>query len=209
MKNKSDQEIEVKFYIADLDQIRKKLIQLNASLIQERCFESNLRFDMPNSTLQKQRHVLRLRKDTQNILTFKGAAEEGKMVSVRQEIEVVVDDFDTMRHILELLGYLVVMEYEKYRTTYRYENTLVVLDELPYGTFIEIEGPEGNSIQEVAQKLDLRWETRVTTSYVYLFDILKKTHPEFNGKNLTFSVFIGYKIMPDELKVHPADFPKF
>jgi hypothetical protein len=80
---------------------------------------------------------------------------------------------------------------------------------LPYGTFIEIEGPEGRSIQEVAQKLDLRWETRVTTSYVYLFDILKKTHPEFNDKNLTFSVFTGYKIMPDELKVHPADFPKY
>jgi len=208
MKNETDQEIEVKFYIADLKQIQEKLINLNASLLQERVFESNLRFDFPNKRLQKQRQVLRLRKDTQNILTYKGAAEEGKMVSVRQEIEVVVDDFNTMRQILESLGYLVVMEYEKYRTTYQYGNCLVVLDELPYGNFIEIEGPDGKRIQEVSQKLELRWETRVMTSYVYLFDILKKTHPEFEGKYLTFSVFTGVKIMPDELKVHPADFPK-
>lgn len=208
MKNESDQEIEVKFYIADLDQIEQKLIQFKATLLQERCFESNLRFDAPNNSLQKQRHVLRLRKDTQNILTFKGAAEEGKNVSIRQEIEVVVDDFDTMRQILEALDYRVVMEYEKFRTTYSFENCLVVLDELPYGSFIEIEGPDGKSIQEIAQKLNFRWDARVMSSYVLLFETLKKTHPQFAGKNLTFPTFEGIKIMPDELKVHPADFPK-
>jgi len=205
MKNKSDQEIEVKFYIIDLSLIEQKLIDMGADLVQERIFESNLRFDRPDKSLQKQRQVLRLRRDTQNILTFKGAAEEGSLVSIRQEIEVVVDDFETTRLLLELLGYRVVMEYEKYRTTYSYQNCLVVLDELPYGTFIEIEGPDGKTIQKVAQELNLQWDTRVTTSYVYLFDNIKEHYPEFEGKNLSFSAFSGKRIMPDELKVHPAD----
>jgi adenylate cyclase class 2 len=205
MKNKSGQEIEVKFYVIDLNRIHQKLMELQAQVVQERVFETNLRFDQPDRSLQKQRQVLRLRKDTQNILTFKGAEEEDQAVSVRQEIEVLVDDFETTRHLLELLGYRVFMEYEKYRSTYSYHDCLVVLDELPYGSFVEIEGPDGKTIQKAAKALKLQWETRVTGSYIALFENLKEHQPDFEGKMLVFSAFAGRRIMPDELKVHPAD----
>jgi len=42
--------------------------------------------------------------------------------------------------VFEALGYAVYMMYEKYRTTFRLDNLEVVLDELPYGNFVEIEG---------------------------------------------------------------------
>lgn len=205
MKNEDNVEIEVKFYVISLDEIEEKIKELGGVLVQERCFESNLRFDTADQKLRNLRQVLRLRHDTENILTFKGAAEAGKPVSIRQEIEVLVDDFETTRALLEGLGYEVMMEYEKYRTTYSLLNTLVVLDELPYGKFIEIEGPDGNSIQKVARNLNLNWKMRVMTSYTYLFEDLKSRKPELEGKYLTFNALKGMQIMPDELGVSPAD----
>ncbi|HSM24261.1 MAG TPA: class IV adenylate cyclase [Anaerolineaceae bacterium] len=205
MKNEDNVEIEVKFYVISLDEIEEKIKELGGVLVQERCFESNLRFDTADQKLRNLRQVLRLRHDTENILTFKGAAEAGKPVSIRQEIEVLVDDFETTRALLEGLGYEVMMEYEKYRTTYSLLNTLVVLDELPYGKFIEIEGPDGNSIQKVARNLNLNWKMRVMTSYTYLFENLKGRKPELVGKYLTFKELKGMQIMPDELGVSPAD----
>lgn len=205
MKNDSDVEIEVKFYVLSLKEIEQKILDLGGTLVQERCFESNLRFDTADGRLRNQRHVLRLRKDKENILTFKGAAEADKLVSIRQEIEVLVDDFDTTRTLLEGLGYEVVMAYEKYRTTYSLLDTLVVLDELPYGYFIEIEGPDGKSIQKVARNLNLNWKARVMTSYTYLYEALRKVRPELEGKYLTFEELKGLRFMPDELGVSPAD----
>jgi adenylate cyclase class 2 len=205
MKNNSDVEIEVKFYVISLQDIEKKIKDLGGILVQERCFESNLRFDTGDQRLRNLRHVLRLRKDTQNILTFKGAAESGKLVSIRQEIEVVVDDFETTRTLLEGLGYEVIMEYEKFRTTYSLLDTLVVLDELPYGDFIEIEGPDGKSIQKVARNLNLNWKARVMTSYTYLFEALRMVRPELEGKQLTFKDLKGFRFTPDEFDVSPAD----
>jgi adenylate cyclase class 2 len=205
MKNASEVEIEVKFYVISLEDIAGKIIDLGGKLIQERIFEKNLRFDTADQKLRNLRQVLRLRQDKENILTFKGAAETGKQVSIRQEIEVLVDDFDTTRTLLEGLGYEVVMEYEKYRTTFSLLDTLVVLDELPYGNFIEIEGPDGNSIQKVARNLNLNWKMRVMTSYTYLFETLKNRKPELGGKYLTFDELQGIQIMPDELEVSPAD----
>lgn len=205
MKNASEVEIEVKFYVISLDDIAAKIIDLGGKQIQERIFERNLRFDTADQKLRNLRQVLRLRQDKENILTFKGAAETGKQVSIRQEIEVLVDDFDTTRTLLEGLGYEVVMEYEKYRTTYSLLDTLVVLDELPYGKFIEIEGPDGNSILKVARNLNLNWKLRVMTSYTYLFENLKNRKPELAEKYLTFDALKGVQIMPDELGVSPAD----
>ena len=205
MKNYSDQEIEVKFYIHNLPAIQNKLIAASADLIQERCLEVNLRFDQQDHGLSKDQRVLRLRKDTQNILTYKGPAEMGKNVSIRQEIEVLVDDFDTTRRLLEGLGYQVYMTYEKYRAMYRYKKVIVTLDELPYGNFIEIEGPDARTIQQTAVRLGLNWKDRVTTSYIYLFEELKKSHPELDGRNLTFADLKDLKFTPDELNIHPAD----
>jgi len=207
MKNNTDVEIEVKFYVLSLKEIEQKILELGGTLLQERCFESNLRFDTADGRLRNLHQVLRLRKDTENILTFKGAAEAGKLVSIRQEIEVLVDDFDTTRILLEGLGYEVVMSYEKYRTTYSLLNTLVVLDELPYGNFIEIEGPDGKSIQKVARNLNLNWKARVMTSYTYLYEMLRKQRPELEGKYLTFEELKGMRFSADEFDVSPADLP--
>jgi len=63
--------------------------------------------------------------------------------------------------------------YEKYRTSYKLDGVLVTLDEMPFGNFSELEGPDAESIRRVAEKLGVNWEARIADSYTALFAHLK------------------------------------
>jgi len=202
----NNQELEVKYYISDLAALEEKTIQLGAVLAAVRVFELNLRFDTPGRTLAHSFQVLRLRRDTAARLTYKGPGEEHEGVRVRQEIEFVVEDFERARALLEALGYQVVMTYEKFRTTYDLDGVHVTLDELPYGTFAELEGPDPASISTVSQLLGLNWDARLPESYTALFERLR-----FNLKlpftDLTFENFQQVMVHPEDLNARPADQP--
>ena len=81
-----------------------------------------------------------------------------------------MEDFEKAHSFLEALGYQKLVYYEKYRTTYQLEDAFIMLDELPYGDFVEIEGETVEQIQVVAEKLNLNWDTTIGTSYTTLFD---------------------------------------
>ncbi len=171
--NIDDQEIEVKFYVRDLATIEHLLQGLGAVCTAERVLETNLRFDTADGKLAQQRKALRLRQDADARLTFKGPPEADTEVNVRQEIEFQVGDFAAARRFLEALGYHVSIIYEKYRTTYTLNDLTIVLDEMPFGSFIEIEGPDSESIRKAAGSLFLDWQARSTSSYLALFQTLR------------------------------------
>ena len=199
-----NQELEVKFYIADLSQVEQRLIALGAILVQPRTFEINLRFDTPEMTLAQRYQVLRLRQDTAARMTFKGPASAVKGVRLRKEIEFVVEDFETARAFLEALGYRVSMIYEKYRSVYDLGQVHITLDELPYGAFVEVEGPDPAGIYTVSQDLQLSWQARLPASYTALFERLRQEqHLDF--RDLSFENFAGLKITSEQLHVTPAD----
>jgi len=200
----SGQETEAKFYVLHLDSIVTRLQEWKAHLIQPRLLEKNFRFDLPNRSLSSSGRVLRLRQDEKARLTFKGAGQNQNGVIGRQEIEFVVEDFKKARQFLEALGYQESMYYEKYRTIYEFEQIMVMLDELPYGDFVEIEGETAEQIQAVAAKLDLDWNAAVDRSYTALFEYIRKTmHLSFT--ELAFENFKGIQLAPDQLDVQPAD----
>ena len=152
MAAENEQEIEVKFLVRDLAGLEARLQGLGASLSAERVFEANLRFDTPGRDLTRERRVLRLRRDSRARLTYKGPSQPGMEVSSRQEIEFEVSDYGAARRLLKALGYEVSAMYEKYRASYHLENLEVVLDELPYGNFAEIEGPGAGAIRAAAER---------------------------------------------------------
>jgi adenylate cyclase class 2 len=96
------------------------------------------------------------------------------------------------------------MYYEKYRTTYEFEDTLIMLDELPYGDFVEIEGETAEQIQAVATKLDLDWYAAIDRSYTALFEYIRKTM-RLSFTELAFENFKDIQVTPDQLDVQPAD----
>jgi adenylate cyclase, class 2 len=202
--NESHLEMEVKFCMTDLDAFEQRLRQIGASLVQPRTFETNLRFDTPRLELTKSHRVLRLRSDQKSYLTFKGPAQFGKTVSIRQEIEVEVSDFASTEALLTAIGYQVSVRYEKWRTKYMLNGLEIDLDEMPFGKFIEIEGVEPEPIERMAHTLALDWNLRISDSYMMLFDRVKKAK-RIDIPNLVFADFKDIRVSPNDLGVKPAD----
>jgi adenylate cyclase class 2 len=116
-------------------------------------FEENVIYTGPG--LDPGRRVLRLRRFAPEggraLFTFKERDLSGSPVKRQREEETEVADADALAAILEALGYSPALVYEKRRETWRLARTEVVIDELPFGLFVEIEGEEPDILK--AEKL--------------------------------------------------------
>lgn len=206
MQNESEnqQELEIKLYLSNLPAFQKRVEASGALLLEPRLHEINLRFDTPDGELTRTLQVLRLRQDIAAHLTYKGPGETLDGVHARREIEITVNDYKSTWALLEALGFQVSLMYEKFRTTYELDNLEVTLDEMPFGNFTEIEGPDAHRIHLIAEKLGVDWEARIVESYTSLFDHLR-SEMGFTFRDLSFENFIGMDISPADLGVRPAD----
>jgi adenylate cyclase class 2 len=224
--SQSGQETEAKFYVRDLRSIERRLQNLEARLLQPRVLETNIRFDLPDAGLRSEGRVLRLRRDTESRLTYKSASTNDQGVLSRTEIEFTVGEFEKAKQFLEALGYQKLIYYEKYRTTYTLQPSEgsarstrsgqrllmkpseglihIMLDELPYGNFVEIEGETVDSIRAVAEGLDLIWERAIATSYHALFE-RGRTALKYSFQDLSFENFADIQVAPSHLGVRAAD----
>lgn len=200
----NEQELEVKFYVSELNELQKRLESIGAQVVQPRTHEVNLRFDTPDRDLTRTYQVLRLRHDTAIRLTYKGPSQVKGGVRARKEIEFVVSDFKAAQDLLEVLGYQVSMMYEKFRTEYILDGVYITLDEMPYGDFTEIEGPDPQSIQAINQRLGLDWDKRILESYNLLFERLRSILG-FEFRDLSFANFKGLEINFSTIDIVPAD----
>ena len=207
-------ETEVKFYVNDLKRVEARLRELGAILIQPRVLETNLRFDLPNESLRAEGHVLRLRRADDVRLTYKGESEMVDGIRTREELEFTVGDFETARRFIEALGYVQFAVYEKFRATYKMQTSEVskdfgslvhiMLDELPYGDFVEIEGEGADSIHLTATNLGLDWDAAVPASYLELYKRLCAGR-QLDPAKLTFAALKDFKPSPELLHARPAD----
>ena len=178
-------EIEVKFHVGDLEAMRPRLLELGGRVAVGRRFERNWRFDLPDGSLSARGAVLRLRLDETAWLTYKERTEQPER---REEIEFGVDDPQAALAFLGGLGYRQIGMYEKYREIFSLGDCQVMLDQLPFGSFIEIEGPSRASLQQTAERLGLRWEMQVRESYLGLFETLR-ARLEQPVEQATFAAF--------------------
>ncbi len=180
-------EIEVKFFLPDLNTVRENIIKLGARSL-GRFFEVNIRFEDRDKSLLKKNALLRLRKDKRVTLTYKSEPELDDLnFKIFRELEVEVSDFDVMESILKSLGFCAEQVYEKWRETLIAEDTHFCLDTMPFGTFLEIEGNREN-IPDMARKLGLKWEDRILFNYLKIFEVLKKQE-NLNFSDVTFENF--------------------
>ena len=181
-------EREIKFWLPELLEIRKRLLEQGASLQTSRHLEKNFRLDTPDQKLTEQGKVLRLRQAVDVTLTYK---QPGESFEVRREWEVEVGDFEGTREILSLLGYDVIHMYEKYREIFNLNHCKVMLDEVPYGCFIEIEGPDFETIQSTTEQLRVNWDARIQFTYLAMFESLREDMDP-RPENATFDQFAGH-----------------
>jgi adenylate cyclase class 2 len=97
------------------------------------------------------------------IPTFKQRRPSKSAIKYQQEHEVAIADAEAMAGILTALNFRPGLVYEKRRTNWQVGQAKVVIDELPFGLFMEIEAPakEIKRVEKVlgAEKLPAVMET--------------------------------------------------
>jgi adenylate cyclase class 2 len=164
-------EIEAKFWVPALDDLRRRVLAAGGRPLTSRTFEHNERFDTPDGRLRRGGEVLRLRRDRDCTLAYKRAFSSAEE---RAEIEVRIDDLEAARAMLLGLGFVLIFIYDKFRQVLALDDTLIMLDELPFGSFVEIEGPSLQAIGRSAAALGLDWDRRVSRSYLSIYEALRQ-----------------------------------
>jgi len=148
-------EVEKKFRLTarQRDTLLKRLPEIGAQLERED-FEENTLYD--GEALHDHSCVLRLRRvGGRSTLTFKQRLPGTSAIKHQREDETGVGDPEAMAAILEALGFTAALIYEKRRQTWRLGQTEIVIDVLPFGLFMEIEG-RANEIKSVERKLGMK-----------------------------------------------------
>ena len=178
-------EIEIKFRVADLRALARKLRAAGFRLVTPRTHELNTLYDLPGEVLRARKELLRLRKyGSQWTLTHKAKGKIGRHSS-RVETETGVVDGRKMDLILRALGYAPSFRYEKFRAEWTDGKGQVVVDETPIGNFCEIEGTP-RWIDATAKKLGASQANYITKNYATLFaewrEMTKSTAEEMTFK---------------------------
>ena len=150
-------EVEKKFRLTkrQRDAVVKRLPALGASLDREE-FEENTLFGGGGDLLNVATCVLRLRRaGGKATLTYKQRLPRASSIKHQLEEETRVEDPEAMEAILAALGFTPAMVYEKRRQIWRLGKTEILIDVLPFGLFMEIEGRE-IEIRAIERKLGLK-----------------------------------------------------
>jgi adenylate cyclase class 2 len=177
-------EIEIKFRIADLPSLARRLRAAGFRLLTPRTHEMNTLYDLPGEVLRSRKELLRLRKyGLKWTLTHKARGKVGRHSS-RVETETSVADGRKIDLILRALGYAPSFRYEKFRAEWTDGKGQVVVDETPIGNFCEIEGAS-RWIDATAKKLGVSKADYITKNYAGLF-LEWKAQTKSGAEEMTF-----------------------
>lgn len=179
-------EIEVKIAVESARSARKAILAAGFTVHVPRVFEANVIWDTPQQTLRSSSRLIRLREAGKtSTLTFKGRSAD-TMHKIREEVETTVARPLAMQRILSEVGLRPMFRYEKYRTEFSAAGNrgLVLLDETPIGTFLEIEGP-ARWIDRTARALGFGPDDYILLSYGALYAAWCREH-SVEPSNMTF-----------------------
>jgi adenylate cyclase class 2 len=135
-------------------------------------FETNTFFDTEDRALLAGDEGLRVRVvrnlatgDTTAIMTHKGPNLHGQLKR-REESEMQVPSAGDAARMLNCLGYVKCLGFEKRRQSWKLDGCRVEIDELPrLGFFIEIEGPTEEAVLQARQALGLSESPLIKAAY--------------------------------------------
>jgi len=165
-------EIEAKMKVESFEPILAALRQHNATSLGSH-IETDTFFDTSDRALLAADKGLRLRvaldvntKNSESLLTHKGPVGHGALKK-RQETQTVVGNPEAMARLLEQLGFMQWLRYQKRRQSWQLDSCCIELDEIPHlGNFVEIEGPSDEAVMKCREKLGLASQTLIKASYV-------------------------------------------
>lgn len=169
-------ETEKKFTLSNdqREQVLAGLKEFGAKYVGED-FEENTLYR--GGVLDQKSAVLRVRKiGDKTVLTYKQRIENDSDIKRQIEFETIVEKADELVSIIENLGFEKALVYEKRRQTWQFRAVEIVLDELPFGQYMEIEGSI-TAIAEAEMLLDIENFEAENETYPHLtqrFGVVKK-----------------------------------
>jgi len=148
-------EIEKKYRLTkkQREKVLERLVEIGGKLKTTDLEENTL---YSGDGIEPGRSVLRLRRVGERaILTYKERFPTASTIKHQQEDETEVGDADALDAILQALGFTPTLVYEKRRMSWRLGDAEIVVDELPFGLFMEIEASE-TDIRDVERKLAIK-----------------------------------------------------
>lgn len=183
-------EYEAKFYPIDKKEFREKLISVGADLVVK---ERKMRRSIVDSRNNPQFdcHYIRVRDEGDRVtMSAKVHARVDGDIRDQKETVVTVSDYDDTVKLLQLMGFEIDTYQETLRETWEMNGAEVVIDTWPgLDTYVEIEAESIQKVKNVANKLELDWNSKIVTSVVEVYGkIYGLTNEEVHKKisNLTF-----------------------
>lgn len=175
-------EIEIKLYLETEKAAREVCRKLNLPW-HDGTFEVNRVFDFPDLRLSKRGALVRLReRGDSGFLTYKEKSDRPvPQAKVRLEYDSEVGRPDAVRKLLDGLGMVQTLAYERFRARHQVADTHVEIDHLPGGWFCEIEGDPDN-ILKVRRKAGLETADQIVWSYPEIFLGLRKQFPQLGDE---------------------------
>ncbi len=152
-------EIEVKFINVNIDDIRKRLKQADATLEQPMRLMRRVNIEQPEHA--DAGAWIRIRDEGNKVtMTWKqGMKNSNDAIGRLKELEVVVSDFDDTVDIFRHAGWAPKTYQESKRETWMLGNAEVVIDEWPWlSPMIEIEAGDEQSVHAAAAILGFDWK---------------------------------------------------
>lgn len=177
-----DTEIEAKWLNVNHDEIRKKLQDNGAKLVQPERLMSRKVYDFADKQLEKVGGWVRVRNEGDTItMSYKQLAD--RSLHGTKEITVKVDDFDKTCSFLESIGLQAFSYQETKRESWRLGDAEIELDTWPWiPSFVEIEAPSEQELKDVAKKLGFDYSDAthgsVEPAYQAIYDV---TEEEINN----------------------------
>ncbi|MDR3722972.1 MAG: class IV adenylate cyclase [Terracidiphilus sp.] len=186
-------ETEIKFAVADIEALSRKLEAAGFHLETPRSFESNVLYDWPDRRMRLRTEILRIRNYagkwtmTHKRLPDVGPGEDRH--KHRVETETVVADGAALAQVFHSLGLVEAFRYEKWRTEWSDGLGHCVVDETPIGIYAELEG-EPEWIDRSAATIGISPAQYSTLSYGRLFELWRTEHGS-TAADLTFAAVAG------------------
>lgn len=167
-------EYELRYYFPSerLDNLIKKLKNINEIVMQDRCYEKTLQFDHPCAEMSFYTKEIdgrfRVRITKSDVISKCKLSWKRRLVNTRdddvnkeEEIELNINynEYENLLFIIEnVIKMKTIESYERYRTTFINSEIEIAVDEYPFGIALEI---ENKSDSEEPQQIVKKWVERL------------------------------------------------
>jgi len=170
-----NKEIEVKFKIKDKEKLLEKLRILGGEK-KESVFQRTYGFFTDNYSNIKEGMFPRVRVDDPGVInssavfTVKVKKEKKSRYFERDEYETEISNYKAVIDILKKFGFTNIHTFDKVREIWILpgSNLEILIDTLPFGIFIELEGEKEN-IEKTIERLELKGK-RITRAYLGVYE---------------------------------------